>query len=199
MARITFKSNTSASSTVNNLLDSVLPGHSSSAGLKKFTSITSTSQIINASSTKKNLKPEDIRRLKKKERLTQRSLIKKQSSKQDALYEKARYELLISHSNSNTLTESEKKELKRLISKNVVNLQSWRADIDEDLEDIQSSILELKNQGVHVKSKKKRTINKKVSEKELYDKRKKSQENRYPGLTPGLAPVDLEDSDSDDY
>jgi hypothetical protein len=97
------------------------------------------------------------------------------------------------------LTESEKKELKRLISKNVVNLQSWRADIDEDLEDIQSSILELKNQGVHVKSKKKRTINKKVSEKELYDKRKKSQENRYPGLTPGLAPVDLEDSDSDDY
>ena len=201
MSRITFRKNSSVSSTVSNLLDSVLPGHSTSNGSTEsriVPELSSASQIINASSSKRNLNPEEVRRLKKKQKLVQRQEVQKETAKNQQLKEKARYDVLMSHYKNNTLNALEKQELKKLIKRNVASIQSWRTDIEEDLDEIQKDILDLKHQGKHVKSKKKRQVNGKVSEKELYEKRKKSQEHRFPGLTPGLAPVGMDDSDSDE-
>lgn len=196
MSKITFKDQGSVSSTVNKLLESVLPGHSTQ--VSKKTTINSKSQIINESSSKKNLKPEEIRRLKKKERLNQRKLIKKSSQKKEELEESAKYELLLKHSKEGTLSNDEKIELKKLIKKNIINLQSWKTEIDEDLEEMENEITDLKKNDQYIR--KRRRIPKRIASKEFYEdieQAQKNQQKRYPGLTPGLAPVDMNDSDSE--
>ena len=82
------------------------------------------------------------------------------------------------------------KELKKLINRNVVSLQSWKTEAADQIEDLQREILQLKNT-----DRSKKRVKQKVLGKDLY---KKKLERKYPGLTPGLAPVGLSDSDDSD-
>ncbi|CDR45591.1 CYFA0S19e00694g1_1 [Cyberlindnera fabianii] len=184
---ITFTKNSKTTGSLNRLLETVLPGHTTNTALKP----TSSSQIIN--STQKKLKPEFVRRQRKKEKLEQRKNVKLERLSREQVEAQARYDVLLQHSKHGTLTTDEKKELKRLIKKNVVNVQSWRMENEEELKEIQQDIMELqKTEYTRVK---RRPTTKRLDATQLYNKK---QAKRFPGLTPGLAPVDMEDSDEED-
>lgn len=185
---IQFQSSASSASQVNKLLDSLLPGNSVSSTDQQRDNVTSTSQIINMA--QKKLKPEEIRRIQKKERHIKRQKIRKQRDQKDQVESTAKYELLQQHAKTGNLTNREKKELKKLINRNVVSLQSWKTEAADQIEDLQREILQLKNT-----DRSKKRVKQKVLGKDLY---KKKLERKYPGLTPGLAPVGLSDSDDSD-
>lgn len=186
---IQFASASKSSSTVSKLLDTVLPGHS--IRTEKTSAVSSKSQIINTA--QKKLKPEEVRRLQKKEKLVVRQQVKDKREQRERVESVARYELLQQHAKDGKLTLDEKKELKRLINKNIVSVQSWRTDAEDEMVDVQKQILELKKTDyANKKSKKKQSI---ISAQNMY---KKKLEKKYPGLTPGLAPVGMSDSDTDD-
>ncbi|CEP20937.1 unnamed protein product [Cyberlindnera jadinii] len=185
---IQFQSSASSASQVNKLLDSLLPGNSVSSTDQQRDNVTSTSQIINMA--QKKLKPEEIRRIQKKERHIKRQKIRKQRDQKDHVESTAKYELLQQHAKTGNLTNREKKELKKLINRNVVSLQSWKTEAADQIEDLQREILQLKNT-----DRSKKRVKQKVLGKDLY---KKKLERKYPGLTPGLAPVGLSDSDDSD-
>lgn len=181
---LSFGDSSKSANTVNRLLDNVFPGHSTAV-----TKIgTSGAQIINTA--QKKLKPEEVRRIQKKEKLAQRHQMRQKQQVRAKVESVARYDLLKQHAKDGKLTPDEKKELKILVNKNVVSLQSWRTDAEDEMVDIQREILELKK-----KDSSKKRSKKKVTAQEIY---KKKQEQKYPGLTPGLAPVGMSDSDSDD-
>jgi hypothetical protein len=181
---LTFTNSTKSSSTVNKLLDSVLPGHSTAGKI----SVSSKSQIINT--IQKRLKPEEVRRIQKKERLVQRRQVRQKREERERVESISRYQLLKQHAKDGKLSRDEKIELKKLVNRNVISVQSWRTDVEDEIVDLQKEILDLKKSDYSRKRSKK-----KINAQEVY---KKKQEKRYPGLTPGLAPVGMSDSDSDD-
>ena len=87
---IQFQSSASSASQVNKLLDSLLPGNSVSSTDQQRDNVTSTSQIINMA--QKKLKPEEIRRIQKKERHIKRQKIRKQRDQKDHVESTAKYE-----------------------------------------------------------------------------------------------------------
>lgn len=135
----------------------------------------------------------------KKAKRAQKQAIKKKAAENKALEKKVKLQIIQQHidridkegkSGDYQLTEEEKTMINSLIDKNVKNVQSWKdSEILEEIKQLQEEILKLKEG----------SSRKKESDREIQmGGKKKKKDHAYPGLTPGLAPVDLEDSDSDE-
>lgn len=187
---ITFNNPSKSTKTVNKLLSRVLPGYTTenssssssfTGGGKKATSQQLTSSH-NATTSHKIMKQQ-----KKK----QKNAVKISQEQRIKLVKEAKMRILKDHAKQGKLTHDEELELKKYVKKNVVDVQSWHND-DEDMEEVQREILELRGQRQTKQKKRSGADDKKL---DVY----KKDMIRYPGLTPGLAPVDAEDSeDSDD-
>lgn len=105
----------------------------------------------------------------------------------------AQRRVLKEHSSSGKLTREEALELKKYVKKNVVDLASWQVE-DDDMQEIQNDILELKSKDNRQRGK---NIKKRTGSKENARDIYKENMIRYPGLTPGLAPVGMDDEDED--
>lgn len=127
--------------------------------------------------------------------------MKTKQAEMDAIDQTAKLEILRKHQAEGTLTNRERKYLNKVISKNIRGLKSWDTN-DEELQELQNSVLgHAMEAKMRPKSKTKRR-----SKKEFNEERQSNKDHRYPGLTPGLAPVgasDEEDSsqeeDEDSY
>lgn len=190
---IKFSNKKSTTSTVNRLLDSVLPGHSTEVDTGRTHSL---SQAIKKSQNYKTT-PEEARRIKKNLKVQKKKEIRVNKKKNDKVAKTARLQLLQDHFKQGLLTKEESLELKKLIKQNVANIQAWEIDEDdeEDLIDIQDSIMDLEKKDY--KKETRRRINKKA----IYEKPEPKTPNSFKGLTPGLAPVWMEDEgeSSDEY
>ncbi|CCH42492.1 hypothetical protein BN7_2037 [Wickerhamomyces ciferrii] len=182
---ITFNNPSKSTKTVNKLLAKVLPGQSSSNIIKSSSS--STSQQLTSHQQNHKIDPYKVQKQDKKQK---RQAIKIINEKRAKLLNEAKAKILEDHLNQGTLSKEEKLELKLKIKKNVTNLQSWSLEQEDDLKEIQDQILSMKNKS------KKKIINKKSksNQNDIYDKKTIQ---RYPGLTPGLAPVDMDDSEEE--
>lgn len=203
MSRISFQDTQKSQTSVGKILSSVLPAHrnlitttgpkvstkNSKIAIKKKATL-STSQIINAQ--QKKIDPETLRRLQKKQKIKKKKEVRQLRETKERLDSKARFEVLKKHHDEGTLSPKEKSEYKMLIMKNIANVESWKNEMDDEVVDVQKEILELRGLGVRRKEKRKSQA---IKAKELYDKKG---EKRYPGLTPGLAPVGMGDSDDED-
>ncbi|CAI6452271.1 BPK_HP2_G0024520.mRNA.1.CDS.1 [Saccharomyces cerevisiae] len=98
------------------------------------------------------------------------------------------------HQQEGTLTDHERKYLNKLIKRNSQNLRSWdlEEEVRDELEDIQQSILKDTVSTANTDRSKRRRFKRKQFKEDI----KESdfvKDHRYPGLTPGLAPVGLSD------
>ncbi|KAH3672917.1 hypothetical protein WICMUC_004004 [Wickerhamomyces mucosus] len=182
MVKISFNNKPSTTS-VNNLLNTVLPGHSISNSNNN--SQLSNTEILNNAKTN-NLKFEEIHKINKYQKLQKRKISQKLKKSERELASKIKFNLL---KTKKKLNDKEQKEYKNLINDNIKGLIDTNS---EDLKDIQNEILEI----IKPKDKINRKNKKIVKQINLY--KKKTIQHSFKGLTPGLAPVDLEDSDSDE-
>ncbi|EDO18264.1 hypothetical protein Kpol_1039p13 [Vanderwaltozyma polyspora DSM 70294] len=200
-----------ATMAVNSLLSNILPGankmrkSNDNNNNKKNSKGTSKAQLIDRN-LKRNLEIMDLdtHKFTKKNKIKKNKKIKKNVIKQNELKEIADLEIFKKHKIENNLTLSEKKKLNKIISKNLNKIKSRELDSDdqEELDDVQKFILDqTSNSQSYNKSKKRKTRRKEFKEFKNPDKNS-SMDHRYPGLTPGLAPVGLSDeedsSDEDD-
>lgn len=189
MSKITFNKTKSQKSTVNNLLNSILPGHSVvHTASSRSSQQQSATEVI--SKFNKRLTPQEIHRLNKKTK----AQIKKQSQSQQKSQKKLTDQVklsLIKSTNVKQLTKLEKTQYKQLLAKQISSVLSLAPD-SELTEEIQSDIISI----VNPETKRK---NRKVQGKTvLYKKKAENKGYAFKGLTPGLAPVDMEDPDSDE-
>lgn len=178
---------------LNKLLDSVLPGSIKLDLTKKRQqkSRVSKVQLINTNLKKRiDIKERDNAKFKKKIRKLNTHKIKTQKEIDEKLMTQAKLQNLHEHKNNGTLTKKEKTYLNKIIQKNVKSVKSWEYEDPDEILRLQNDVLEnTRNLNMHIKSKlrkkKKKEFNETITEK--------SQDHRYPGLTPGLAPVDWSD------
>ncbi|ODQ62803.1 hypothetical protein WICANDRAFT_76965 [Wickerhamomyces anomalus NRRL Y-366-8] len=188
---ITFKNPSKSQKTVNKLLSRVLPGHTATSTTPSSSSsnLSSTSQQL-TSSHNSNTSHKVLKQQKKK----QKQAIKISESQRQKLMAEAQRRVLKEHSTTGKLTPQEALELKKYVKKNVVDITSWHNE-DDELDEVQQEILELKQKEPRFRGK--RVSNKKSAKKQMDGIYNKKEMIRYPGLTPGLAPVGMDDEDSD--
>lgn len=138
----------------------------------------------------------DVEKLKKRQSRIRRRELLKQRRSQEEIKELAELEVLERHRKEGKLTKKEKKYLNRLVNVNSERARSWELDEDEkeDLLELEKYILD-KTTSANRVEKSQRRRNKK---KQFSDKQKSVSPlmaRRYPGLTPGLAPVDMSDEE----
>ncbi|KAH3687034.1 hypothetical protein WICPIJ_001978 [Wickerhamomyces pijperi] len=201
MSKITFNKNKSQKSTVSNLLNTVLPGHSVvSTATSHFSTNNkkqSTTEII--SKFNKRLSKEEIHHINK----SQKSQLKKQAKTDRQAKAKLRDQVQLdlirnTHSKSNStlnLTKGEKTQYRQILAKSISQVLTLAPDVEETQE-IQDEIMDIVNPSTARDRKNKKRIQGKTV---LYKKKDaKTAGYNFKGLTPGLAPVDMEDPDSDD-
>lgn len=207
---------------VNNLLNNVLPGVRDNLDIKsvgtndpndllaqkrqsKFKDIKKKKhavQLINDSLKKRafldNIEEEKIVK-KQKQRL--RRSIKQNSLKTKQLIAEANLQNLKRHYKEGNLTSKEQSILNKSIKKQVLKLKQWDLDYDvkEDLKELQNDILMITD-SKYAETVKRRQMkkSKKTSSSSRGDRSSTTAEHKVSGLTPGLAPVDMEDSDSEE-
>ena len=216
-----YKSDKTVTSTlVNNLLNNVLPVISNNSNIQgveyddpkdllaqkrssKFKNLNKkkhTVQLIN-DSLKKRAFIDDIKQdsiLKKQKQQLWKSI--KQSTKdKKQLLENATLQNLKEHFKNNNLTKDEQKQLNKMVKKEVMKLKQWDIDyeIKDDLKELQHDIL-LVTDSKYAESLKRQQLKKNKNKKKSSSIKADSLVAQYKGLTPGLAPVDLEDSDSEE-
>lgn len=180
--------------TVNKLFESMLPGTAALPAARKNTSST---EHFHKAVAKKNLSKEAIRKANKLEKLKKNKAINKALARDHAFAKQARHNVIKNHKENRSLTEEEQKYLNKLIKKNSA-LVRRTADVDDpaikdEIQQLRAEILALTNEK-YVDSKARTQAAKLLAFKEKIAKGKMS----YPGLTPGLAPVGLDDEDSDE-
>lgn len=217
-----YKNEKSVTSTlVNNLLNNVLPGISNNVDIQgveyddpndilaqkksnKFKNLNKkkhTVQLINDSLKKRalidNIKQDGI--LKKQKQKLRKS-IKQNTKDKQQLIQTATLQNLKEHFKTGNLTEDEQKQLNKMIKKEVLKLKQWDIDYElkDDLKELQHDIL-LVTDPKYAESLKRKQLKKNKSKKKSHKTNPDSLVNQYKGLTPGLAPVDMEDSDSEEF
>ncbi|SCV05452.1 LANO_0H07800g1_1 [Lachancea nothofagi CBS 11611] len=195
---VSIKSREQATVAVNNVLSLVLPGSTkldaSNQKLRKDkTSKGSTAQLINQNLKKAvRVRERDAHGIKKRDLKARKKQIKAKQILNDQMDQKAKLDILQMHREQGTLTHKERKFLNKVISKNVRDLKSWDLQ-DEDLQELQDTVLiNQSNNG---------TQNKRRSRKDFRENVSSSTgaaDHRYPGLTPGLAPVGASDEEESD-
>lgn len=188
-------SKTQAQATVNKLFSNLLPG--TVQAVAKETLPMSSAQILHMEIENKNkLSKEETKKIQKQNKLKKHKMIKKASAEEKKYGKLAKYHLIKQHKAEGSLSEEESKYLKKLVRKNVSSLNRISEiddmEIKSELDQVRQDILKI-NREKHDK-KVKRTQNKKT--KDFNTKVSKGMIS-YPGLTPGLAPVGLEDSDDE--
>lgn len=216
-----YKSDKTVTTTlVNNLLNNVLPGISNNSDIqgveyddpndllaqkrsskfKKLTKKKHTVQLIN-DSLKKRAFIDDIKQdsILKKQKQKLRKSIKQSTKDKKQLIENATLQNLKEHFKNNNLTKDEQKQLNKMIKKEVMKLKQWDIDyeIKDDLKELQHDIL-LVTDSKYAESLKRKQLKKNKNKKKSSSIKSDSLVAQYKGLTPGLAPVDLEDSDSEE-
>ncbi|KAL6944428.1 hypothetical protein ACO0RG_001165 [Hanseniaspora osmophila] len=195
---------------VSDLLDSVLPGVSNLSNVKSKNSSSrsktrrsqNSTQLINEN-LKKRVLVDDFNphSIIKKSKLRERKLIKSKQKSDQWYKTQAKINLLKEHYEKNNLTEQEQQLLKQRIDKQVSLLKTWELDeeMQEELADLQDDILHLTEANKH--DSKRRRLHKKSKTFKSSNSRNKahskntSVDSRYAGLTPGLAPVGLDDEE----
>lgn len=195
-----------ANSSINDLINNLLPNVTNideNGGKKKQ------SNIENLTNTYKDLDSNrltaaELKRLKKKQRNKTNKELNKNARSNIKINEKAKIKIIqnrIKNVNSQAgpkdynLTSEEKKLINNLIDNNVESLKLS----DRPKEELGQLELEILAMTDKQKTKFDSTKNKRLAEVSM-QKRINGQMKRvhaYPGLTPGLAPVDLDDSDDE--
>lgn len=183
-------SKTQAQATVNKLFANILPGTSISkdASPNKFTN----TQLLNNQISKKSV---DVSRQTKLNKIKKNKKINTHLQADKKFNKLVKYNIIKKHKENENLSEEEAKYLKKLVKKNS-NLINNLKDIDDD--SIQQDIDDLKQEILaHDENIKKK--NQRLSAKQNdFEQNLKSGKINYPGLTPGLAPVDYNESDDED-
>ena len=190
---------------VNGLLSSILPGatkitsNNMNRNSNAKSSKGSKAQLIDQN-LKKNieLKEKNTYRIKNKSKELKKRKIKANKLSNEKLEQVAKLQILQKHKEEGTLTNKEKKYFNNLISRNVQKAKSWEFEEDEqdELDEIQQYILGNMDNSKDLKRTKRRRAKKKAFKEEANASGKQSNpDQRYPGLTPGLAPVGLSDEE----
>ncbi|CAR25498.1 hypothetical protein ZYGR_0A00620 [Zygosaccharomyces rouxii] len=190
-----------ANDAVKGLLAKMLPGAvqsaENSAQKTKQKQKGSKAQLIDRNLKRRvQLQELDVEKLKKKQSRIRRRDLQKQRRGQEEIKQLAELEVLERHRKEGKLTKKETKHLNRLVNVNAERAKSWELDEDEkeDLLELQKYILEKTTSANRVAKSQKRRQKKKT-----FNDNKKgvsaSMARRYPGLTPGLAPVDMSDEE----
>lgn len=184
-------SKTQAQSTVNKLLASVLPGVSNSKDNSAHKP-TNNTQLLSHQISKKSV---DISKQKKLDKIRKNKKINNNLQAEKKFNKLVKYSIIKKHKENEKLSEEEAKYLKKLVKKNS-NLINNLKEIDDesikqDIEDLKHEIL-AHDESIKLK-------NQRLSAKQNdFEQNLKSGKINYPGLTPGLAPVDYNESDEDE-
>lgn len=189
-----------ANNAVNGLLDSLLPGAKkissegrrlkSSRGLKG-----SKAQLIDRNLKRTvELQERDVESLKKRQRKVKKRAVRANKKENDRLEQLAKLSVLEKHKEAGTLTGREQKYLNTQINRNARRAKSWDLEDEdkEELRELQKQIID-QTGGVE-RSKRSQKRRKRVKEFRA-EISQQSSDRRYPGLTPGLAPVGLSDEE----
>ena len=199
MARVT-ATQLQANNAVNSLLAKILPGspkiktgHKSKVNNSKG----SKAQLIDKNLKQRVLlKQRDTLKIKKKQKQITKDRIKNRRAALEQLERDAKLHILESHRQKGILTTREKQYLDKLIKHNVTKVKSL--DVDEEqkheLHELQDFILSNDNRK-KLRSKKRRSKVKQFKEEIKPSSKRTVVDHRYPGLTPGLAPVGLSDEE----
>ncbi|CAI2036212.1 hypothetical protein SEUBUCD646_0I00520 [Saccharomyces eubayanus] len=188
-----------ATSAVNGLLLSLLPGVPKvrANGGKKRVNNGSKAQLIDRNLKKRvELQNRDVHKIKKRSKLAKKKQVKVHKHDKERLEQLAKYQVLKKHQEEGTLTEHERKYLNKLIRRNSQNLRSWdlEDEVRDELDDIQQYILK-QTVSTMKADRSQRRRSKKKQFKEDIKQSDSARDHRYPGLTPGLAPVGLSDEE----
>lgn len=181
-----------ATDTVNKLFESMLPG---TRVLPQ--NEVSTTESFHREAKKQKLLPEEIKKLNKVQKAKQNKQVNKKVLKDKKFTKMMKYKLIKEHKNKNDLTEEEKKYLRKLVKKNSSAVRR-AGDVDdmlirEEIDDLRSEILALENE------KNDRSMAKqKENRLHAFKEKVTAGTISYPGLTPGLAPVGLDDESDDE-
>lgn len=180
---------------MNKLFTNLLPG-SVAVAPEQPSSLSSAQKVDKEIGNKDRPTKQEIHKIRKLDKLKQRQRIKKTLEADKKFNKLAKYHLIKHHKDEKNLSEEESKYLKKLVKKNVNSLNSVSEIDDEEikaeLKQVKQDILKLNNEK-HAK-KTKRIQNKKTKD---FNSKVAKGVISYPGLTPGLAPVGLDDSDDE--
>lgn len=194
MAFLSASSKARTKSTVNKLFENVLPNSSIVAAPKDALSST---EVISKRVNKKHLTKKEISKINKADRAKRNKQIKKKLENDKNFQKMVKYNVIKNHKNgSSGLLLEEQKYLKKLIKKNSMavrrNAEAEDTDVQEEIDSLRDEILQMINEK-HDKARDR----KQDAKLQSFNEKIKSGTLSYPGLTPGLAPVGLDD-DSDE-
>lgn len=178
-----------AESTLQKFLANVVPDGDSNP--KKIREV-SAAQSINNQLTAAKLSPAEIKKLHKKAKAKQMRLLKKSQAENTKRNKIAKHQLITKHRKDNTLTLEEDKYLRKIVKRNA-NLLNRLSEIEDY--DLRSELQSLQ-QDILSAQKPKKPMKNKDRAKDFKEKLQ-SGKISYPGLTPGLAPVGMDDDDSE--
>ncbi|QRG38378.1 hypothetical protein FDK38_002785 [Candidozyma auris] len=184
-----------ARATVTKLFEDVLPG--TTLLPSKKVKVTDASAFASEARKHRQSK-EEVRKQNKLVRARQNREINKRLEKDKKFQKLVRYNVIKSHKNGQAAApEEEQKYLKKLIKKNSNTLRRF-ADVNDP--EIQEEIAELQKEIINMKNEKfDRAKDRKLDAKlSAFNEKIKSGSLTYPGLTPGLAPVGLDDESDEE-
>ena len=180
-----------AADTVNKLFESILPGN---RVLPQEAPVSSAEQFHREAS-KQRLLPEEICRLNKIHKVKQNRRVNKKIVQNRKFNKLVKYTLIKKHKDSAHLGEEEQRFLRNLVKNNVAAVRR-AGDIGGCVRD---ELDELRAEILHLESQKHDRTNSKMKENRLQAFKEKISSGTlsYPGLTPGLAPVGEDESESE--
>lgn len=197
MSFSTNASKTKAQTAVNRLFAAILPGL---AEAPTPGALLATEQLSKQLSTKNKLLSEEIKKLNKSRKLKQSRHIAKKLEQNRKFAKLVKYNIIKNHklaaaAGAGVLSEEEEKYLNKLVKKNT-NMLNRLSEVDDllvrdELDDIKRDILQLTAQ----KTRENKTVSKNLRD---FNEKINSGVVAYPGLTPGLAPVGMDDESDDE-
>lgn len=184
--------------TVNKLLASFVPGTAVEATL-----ITPTPHHTKPSSAKAEIaakiiaikhNPEEARRIAAARKRNQHKKILKATAEAKKFDKLAKYNIIKAHKADGTMTPEEEKYLQKLVKKNVSAVNSL-SEIDND--EVKAELALVKRDILAATGPKPKRSKKLNSKQKEFNTKVKRGFISYPGLTPGLAPIDHNESDSE--
>lgn len=196
MAFSSEKTQKQAGNTVGKLLSEILP-ESSIRKTKNETQLAAAQMLALEEQSTRRLSKKEIRRANMKEKARRRKESRQVREREAKLNKEAKYYVSRTHEKTGTLLLEEEKYLQKLMKKNL-NAIKRVSDIDdeevqEQLDALRKEILESSLKEYN--RKKKRKQDKRAN---TFQEKVKKGMISYPGLTPGLAPIDLEDSEDEE-
>ncbi|KAK6455790.1 regulator of rDNA transcription 14 [Scheffersomyces xylosifermentans] len=189
---MTFKSTSSkhqAQATVNKLFANILPNTNIKTDVAEKQKLSSTQLLSNqfnqASVPQKKIKKKTNAKIKK-------------MTEQDKKFKKfVKYNIIKNHTDRTT---EEEKYLKKLVKRNITQINNLshidNIEIEEELSDVRADLLQSIGKKENKRLRKRKIVNKN-SKFDDFDNKVKRGFISVPGLTPGLAPVDYNESDSE--